>query len=357
MKITSVRNFDESIAKLSVASPAAVALKSSAAKTVLTVQPLPEVVTAKNPLLVGTPELGKSLGRSIPGLGNNSLPSGIGQIGLPGGIGKIGLGGFGQAGLGGFGSFGLGGFGLGGFGPAGLGSFGQIGLGGFGQGDLPGGFSIPGGIGRRGGPALKMPGADRMDGDSGFGVFGKGTWTTIPEAFTAAAAAGRPWAVTAWASTSAGSSVRLRVTRTAGTSRAQVMPRTVHPKQSGAAEAPARPAALPKGWTGAEVPESRTAPPAPRPRTTTRRRRRVRTTSVPRPTTPQRSQRRRTTQRSLRTTRRKTTMLESRTPSQCRILKTVAAAHPGRASRSRAISSPQTPRTPEEVRHGRGPRC
>ena len=47
MKITSVRNFDESIAKLSVASPAAVALKSSAAKTVLTVQPLPEVVTAK----------------------------------------------------------------------------------------------------------------------------------------------------------------------------------------------------------------------------------------------------------------------------------------------------------------------
>ena len=147
MKVTSARNLDVSIAKLPVASPVAVALKSSAAKIVLTLQPLPQVVTAKNPLLGGAPELGKSLGRSIPGLGNNGLPGGLGKTGLPSGLGRASLGGFGEAGLGGFG-----------------------------QAGVPGGFSIPGGIGRSGGPALKMPGADRMDGDFGFGVFGKGTW-------------------------------------------------------------------------------------------------------------------------------------------------------------------------------------
>ncbi len=120
----------------------------------------------------GKGAIARNIGQRIPGMDKNGLPGGIGRNGFPGtqdigqrlGIGKTGLGGgLGKPGLPGMPGNSSGIEGL-------LGDLGRLGLpGGKGK-DILGGFGPGGpfgGFGNSGGPAIKMPGSDRMGGASG----------------------------------------------------------------------------------------------------------------------------------------------------------------------------------------------
>ncbi|HSE40658.1 MAG TPA: hypothetical protein VLH08_07825 [Acidobacteriota bacterium] len=146
---------------------------------------------------LGKGEIPGGLGQKIPGLDKNGLPGGIGKNGFPGisGLTKDGFENLGKQGLPGLpgnsasrleGFLGsLGKFNLPGTGKDIFGNGTGLGNNGLGSGK---GFSglngFLGGIGSNRGPAIKIPGADRMDGDTSLGaIFGKGTWDFGPGGF------------------------------------------------------------------------------------------------------------------------------------------------------------------------------
>jgi hypothetical protein len=174
-----------------------------------------KTLTAQVPSLVKN-GLPAAFGQSIP-VGKNGLPGGIGRNGLPGlpgnnipGFDKNGLPGrFGREGFPGLpggnipglpGGMGRGGFpglpgnSIPGFEKNGMPGGRDRGIPGLGFGEsggFPGMPGVPGGIGgHRGGPALKMPGSDRMGGDVSGAIFGGGTWDFNSSGFHASPSGG-----------------------------------------------------------------------------------------------------------------------------------------------------------------------